>query len=110
MQSKTLGFRIIDVSDDIDVGYFWQKAGGSASGKLKATLVKPNGNTVLKAAEYGEIAVVNSSPPKVKILITPTDIDFVGSLKIFVEFKIDDSWFQADKVTLTVVDDPIPTP
>lgn len=110
MQSKSHGFKIIEISDDIDVGYWWNKCGGSASGKLKATLVKPDATTVTKLSENGDISIVNSSPQRVKVLIAPTDIDFVGNLKIFVEFKIDDSWFQADKVTLGVVDDPVPTP
>lgn len=110
MQGKTNAFKIISVSDDIDLGYFWQKAGGTAGGKLKVTLVKKNGDVVLKTATDGEVAVVNTQPPKIKVLITPTDIDFVGALSIYPEFKIDDSWIQADRIVLTVVDDPIPEP
>jgi hypothetical protein len=108
MQSKTQGYKIIPVSSDIDLGYFWQKAGGDANGKLKVTLVKLAGTTVSKLADDGSVLMVNTSPPKIKVLINPTDIDFVGKLKFYAEFKIDDSWLQADVVVVDVVDDPIP--
>jgi hypothetical protein len=109
MQSKTHAFVIVDISEDIDLGYFWYKAAGNANGKLKVTLVKLDNTTVVKLAEDGEVALLNTSPPKIKVLIEPTDIDFIGALKVFPEFKIDDSWIQADRVVFTVVDDPIPS-
>lgn len=109
MQSKTHAFKIIPVSDDIDLGLFWQKAGGSAAGRLKVTIVKQDGaTTVEKLSDTGDVQVVNTDPPKIKILIAPADIDQVGELKIYPEFKFDDSWVQADMVSLTVKDDPIP--
>jgi len=108
MQNKTHAFVIVSVSGDVDLGYWWQKTGGSASEKLKVTLLKPNGTTVEKLAESGEVDLVNTNPPSIKVLIAPSDINFVGNLRIFAEFKIDDSWIQSDVVTMSVTDDPIP--
>lgn len=108
MQGKTNAYYIIDVSEDVDLGLFWQRAGGNAVGLMKVTLVKPDGTTVVKLSDDDSVLVLNTSPPKIKVLITTTDIDFVGKLKFYPEFKIDDSWVQADVVIVTVVDDPIP--
>lgn len=108
IQDRTQAFKIVPISDDVDLGYFWQKAAGNPDGKLKVTLIKPNNTTVVKTAEDDEVAVVNTSPPKIKVLIEPTDVDFVGNLRLFAEFKIDDSWVQADVIALPVTADPIP--
>jgi hypothetical protein len=114
MQGKTNAFAIIPVSDDIDLGLFWQKAGGNANGKLKVTLVKLDGTTtVVKLAEDGKVLLVNTSPPKLKVLIETTDTTGTlgatgtGKVKLYSEFKIDDSWIQDDVVLLNVNDDPI---
>lgn len=110
MQNKTAAFIIVDVSDDIDLGYFWHKASGNAAGKLKVTLVKNDGSTTVeKLAEDGEVFLVNTSPPQIKVLVLPEDLDQLLNLKLYAEFKIDDSWVQADVVVLKVVDDPIPS-
>lgn len=108
VQNKTLGFLIIPISDNIDAGLWWQKAGGAASGKLKATLQKQDGSNVNKTAADGELALDNTAPQKVKVLFIPADLDQVGSIKVLVEFKFDDSWLQAETVTVPIIDDPVP--
>lgn len=108
MQNKTHGFVIVKV-ENVDAGLFWQKAGGDVSGKLKATLLKPSGSTVEKLSEDGEVFLVNTDPQRIKILVEPSDLDFVGKLKVFPEFAFDDSWLPGAVQELSVVDDPIPT-
>jgi hypothetical protein len=108
VQDRTVAFTIIPVSDDVDLGYWWNKAGGVSAGKVKVTLVKPDGTTVLK--ENADVLLVNTAPQKIKVFInglTATDIDFVGNLKFYPEFLIDDSWVQADVVVQAVADDAI---
>jgi len=108
VQNKTLGFLLVPISDNIDVGLWWQKAAGNSSGKLKATLQKQNGANVSKTAADGEVALDNTAPQRVKVLFAPSDLDQVGNIKILVEFKFDDSWLQAEMITVQVVDDPVP--
>jgi hypothetical protein len=109
MQNKTSAFLVVPVSDGVDLGYWWMKTAGDIAGKLRISLLKPNGTVTVKAAEDGDAGMVNTEPAAVKVLVLPADIDFIGNLKIFPEFKIDDSWVQADPVIREVVDDPVPS-
>lgn len=116
IQSKTKAFLLVKISDNVDVGLWWQKTAGDASGKLKATLQKQSGSTVNKTSEAGEVVLDNTAPQRVKVLIVPADVNELGNLKIYVEFKFVnteggdefETWMQADVVTATVIDDPIP--
>lgn len=108
IQNKTLAFLLIPVSNSVDVGLWWQQAGGNPAGKLKATLRKSDGTTVEKLAEDGKVALDNSAPQRIKVLFEPADLDQLGMLKVFAEFKLGDSWLQAETVSVTIDDDPVP--
>lgn len=110
VQNKTNAYKIIPISDDVDLGYFWQKSGLVLdSTNFKLTYVKPGGTTINRS-DTGAMQLVNTNPQLVKVLIlgvTLTDIDFIGNLLIYPEFKINTSWVQADRVVVPVIDDPI---
>lgn len=108
VQGKTHAYKKIKVSDDVDLGLFWQRCGGEPAGKMKVTLANPDNDLTVKLAEDDEVRLINVNPPIIAVLIEPTDVDFTGSLRCFPEFKIGDSWLTADRVVLEVIDDPIP--
>jgi hypothetical protein len=107
MQNKTEAFLPFEV-EGVDVYLWWSKSGGSANGKLKATIVRPDASVVTaKLAEDGDVALVHSAPtPQVKVLLKTADLTKIGTYKVFFEFKIDAGWISAVPVTFTALDDP----
>jgi hypothetical protein len=76
---------------------------------LKVTIVDTGGAATVKLADDGSVAMVNTSPQKIKVLLLAADTEgVIGNYKFYPEFKIDDSWIQCDAVVVPVIDDAIP--
>jgi hypothetical protein len=107
IQNKTDAYIVIPVSDNIDLGLFWMRYGESLDGAIVVQLVKPDGSiTELNTAGYYDI--VNTMPQKIKIRLTPAEVDQLGTLKVYAIFQMAPlSWVAADRVVLTVIDDPV---
>lgn len=77
---------------------------GVFTGKLKGTLTKPDNTTVSKvyATTDSPIALLNTEPPYIKVLLQITDIASPGVYGFVAEFKQADGWLVAPKVNFTV--------
>lgn len=77
---------------------------GVFTGKFKGTLTKPDNSTVIKtyATTDSPIALLNTEPPYIKVLLQTTDISTAGTYKFVAEFKQADGWLVAPPVTFTV--------
>jgi hypothetical protein len=109
-QNLTEAYVIIPISDEIDLNYIWNHAGGVFdTTNVKYSIVKPD-NTVIVRVDTGSMVLVNTAPQLVKVLILTSlgDTSQVGNLQIYPEFKFDLSWLQADRVVVAVSDDATP--
>lgn len=89
---------------DIDLYNWLVDTGGTFTGKLKGTLIKPNASTVSKvwASSDSPISLLNTEPGYIKVLLAPSDIDVSGTYFFVAEFKHGDGWLTAPRITFTV--------
>ena len=90
--------------EGIDLYRWLVDTAGTFTGKLQGTLTKPDNSTVSKvyAITDSPIALLNTEPPYIKVLLQTTDISSAGTYKFVAEFKQGSGWLVAPPVSFTV--------
>lgn len=90
--------------EDVDLYRWLVDTAGSFTGKLEGVLSRPDASTVTKtyATTDSPIALLNTEPKYIKVLLTPTDLTVPGTYTFVVRFKQADGWLVAPKVSFVV--------
>lgn len=95
--------------EGVDLYRWLVDTAGVLTGKLKGTLYRPGGGggteiAKVYASSDSPIALLNTDPKYIKVLLTPTDLTEKGVYGFVAEFKQADGWLVTPRVNFTVVD------